>query len=169
MNCYPFHLVDYAAHTAHLEPLEDLAYRRMLDAYYLREEPLPADPKDVARLIRLRAHESDVELVLVEFFTLTDAGWMHARCDTELAKLKDRKRWLLDVTNARWAELRSQVFERDRHTCVYCGHTGPRLECDHIVPLSRGGTSAIENLATACISCNRSKGAKSVEGWINGY
>ena len=41
MNYYPFHLGDYAAHTAHLEPMEDLAYRRMLDAYYLREAPLP--------------------------------------------------------------------------------------------------------------------------------
>lgn len=36
MNYFPFHVGDYAAHTAHLEPLEDLAYRRMLDAYYLR-------------------------------------------------------------------------------------------------------------------------------------
>jgi len=40
MNYYPFHVGDYAAHTAHLEPMEDLAYRRMLDVYYLREEPL---------------------------------------------------------------------------------------------------------------------------------
>jgi uncharacterized protein YdaU (DUF1376 family) len=43
MNYYPFHVGDYAAHTAHLEPMEDLAYRRMLDAYYLRESPLPVD------------------------------------------------------------------------------------------------------------------------------
>ena len=37
MNYYPFHLGDYAARTAHLEPMEDLAYRRLLDLYYLGE------------------------------------------------------------------------------------------------------------------------------------
>ena len=35
MNYYPFHVGDYIAHTAHLHPLEDIAYRRMLDLYYM--------------------------------------------------------------------------------------------------------------------------------------
>ena len=91
MNYYPFHLGDYAAHTAHLEPLEDLAYRRMLDAYYLREAPLPADPAEVARLIRMRQNMADVEAVLREFFQLTDDGWTHARCDEEIDRMQDKQ------------------------------------------------------------------------------
>lgn len=91
MNYYPFHLGDYAAHTAHLEPLEDLAYRRMLDAYYLREAPLPADPAEVARLIRLRQNMAEVEAVLREFFMLTDEGWSHARCDEEIERMQDKQ------------------------------------------------------------------------------
>ncbi|RPP48164.1 hypothetical protein IPC1156_32430, partial [Pseudomonas aeruginosa] len=38
MNFYPFHPGDYMLRTAHLEPLEDLAYRRLLDLYYVGEK-----------------------------------------------------------------------------------------------------------------------------------
>jgi uncharacterized protein YdaU (DUF1376 family) len=88
MNYYPFHMGDYALHTGHLEPLEDLAYRRILDLYYAREGPLPCNPMDVARLVRMRSNVVDVETVLREFFTLTDAGWTHSRCDQEIAKFR---------------------------------------------------------------------------------
>lgn len=91
MNYYPFHLGDYTAHTAHLELLEDLAYRRMLDAYYLREWPLPADPAEVARLIRMRQHLAEVEAVLREFFMLSDDGWRHQRCDDEITRMQDKQ------------------------------------------------------------------------------
>ena len=91
MNYYPFHLGDYAAHTAHLEPMEDLAYRRLLDLYYLREGPLPADPAEVARLLRLREHAEEVQTVLNEFFFEADGGWRHARCDDETLRMQDRQ------------------------------------------------------------------------------
>lgn len=91
MNFYPFHLGDYAAHTGHLEPMEDLAYRRMLDVYYLQEGPLPADVDAVARLVKLRRNRAEVEAVLREFFALTDDGWRHSRCDAELAKMQDKR------------------------------------------------------------------------------
>jgi len=91
MNYFPFHLGDYAAHTAHLEPMEDLAYRRLLDQYYLKEGPLPTDIQATAKLVRMRSMISDVESVLNEFFVLTDAGWTHARCDVEIARMQDKQ------------------------------------------------------------------------------
>lgn len=91
MNYFPFHVGDYAAHTAHLEPMEDLAYRRMLDQYYLRESALPADPAEVARLIRLRGNVTEVTAVLQEFFTLTDGGWVSGRCDDEILRMQDKQ------------------------------------------------------------------------------
>ena len=90
MNYYPFHVGDYAAHTSHLEPMEDLAYRRMLDLYYLREEPLPTDPSAVARLVRMRANASDIEAVLQEFFVLGAQGWSHTRCDDEISRMQEK-------------------------------------------------------------------------------
>lgn len=91
MNYYPFNVGDYAAHTGHLEPLEDLVYRRLLDLYYLREAALPADIVATAKLIRARSMAADVESVLNEFFVLTDEGWRHSRCDEEIAKMQDKQ------------------------------------------------------------------------------
>lgn len=65
-----------------------------------------------------------------------------------------------------WRELRGVVFERDDYTCQYCGERGGKLECDHVVPVSRGGSNELENLATACKKCNRSKRAKTPAEWM---
>lgn len=66
---------------------------------------------------------------------------------------------------ADWPERRAAVFERDDYTCTYCGKRGGRLECDHKVPVSRGGGHDPSNLTTACYECNRSKRDKTVEEW----
>jgi len=63
-----------------------------------------------------------------------------------------------------WHIVRSIVLERDGYACTYCG-SEKRLEGDHIVPLSRGGSNAFANLATACRPCNLSKGSKTVDEW----
>jgi len=63
-----------------------------------------------------------------------------------------------------WHIVRSIVLERDGHASTYCG-SDKQLEGDHIVALSRGGSNAFVNLATACRPCNLSKGSKTVEEW----
>jgi len=76
VNYYRHHIGDYLRDTAHLSMLEDAAYRRMLDLYYMREQPLPAESKAVCRLVRARSPEEceAVETVLAEFFTLARSG-----------------------------------------------------------------------------------------------
>jgi len=102
LNYFPFHVGDYAAHTAHLEPMEDLAYRRLLDLYYLREGPLPADIQATAKLVRMRSMTADVESVLREFFVLTEAGWRQSRCDSEITEMCRRQQVAKDKANKRW-------------------------------------------------------------------
>jgi uncharacterized protein YdaU (DUF1376 family) len=63
----------------------------MLDAYYLREAPLPIDVAEIARLIRLRDHAAVVRDVLNEFFTQSPEGWRHIRCDEEIEKMQDKQ------------------------------------------------------------------------------
>ena len=43
MIWYKFYLGDYITHTNHLSDAEDLAYRRLLDLYYMSEAPIPLD------------------------------------------------------------------------------------------------------------------------------
>ena len=66
--------------------------------------------------------------------------------------------------------LRFDVFNRDGFTCQYCGKRPPEvvLHCDHIVPVVKGGTTELDNLATSCSQCNRGKHAKDLnKGSIN--
>lgn len=87
MHFYQFHIGDYMSHTHHLSPLEDIAYRRLLDYYYLHETPIKQ--QDIARYIGMRGHEDVVLLVLSEFFVSTEAGFIHPRADAEIAKYRE--------------------------------------------------------------------------------
>ena len=91
MNYFPFHIGDYAVHTRHLTLMEDLAYRRLLDVYYTREAPLPADDAQVARLVGMREQQAEVAAVLVEFFTLIADGWINRRADGEIQKMQAKQ------------------------------------------------------------------------------
>jgi 5-methylcytosine-specific restriction endonuclease McrA len=44
------------------------------------------------------------------------------------------------------------------HRCAYCGATNVRLEQEHLIPGSRGGSDRITNLTIACRPCNERKG-----------
>jgi uncharacterized protein YdaU (DUF1376 family) len=85
---YKFHLGDYITHTTHLSDAEDLAYRRLLDLYYMSEKPIPLDTDAVSRRIRL---DLDItESVLNEFFDKTPEGYRNSRCDAEVEKYQQR-------------------------------------------------------------------------------
>ena len=87
MHFYSFNIGDYMSHTVHLSLLEDLAYRRCLDIYYLHEKPLPEDATEVARLIRMPEHKPEVVQVLKEFFTHdVGTGYVHKRTNEEITK-----------------------------------------------------------------------------------
>jgi len=84
MIWYKFHIGDYLTHTVHLSDAEDLAYRRLLDLYYMSEKEIPLDTESVARKIRL---DLDItESVLGEFFERTETGYFNNRCHAEVIK-----------------------------------------------------------------------------------
>lgn len=69
-----------------------------------------------------------------------------------------------DVDYYNIADNRLKVFERDRFKCTYCEKQLTRFSAtlDHIQPVSKGGTYAIDNLVTACLLCNSSRGNRPV-------
>lgn len=51
------------------------------------------------------------------------------------------------------------LFARDRHLCLYCGnhYTRGELTRDHVLPISKQGEDAWENVVSACLACNLRK------------
>ena len=91
MHYYSHHISDYMSHTGHLNPMEDLAYRRCLDIYYLHEKPLHEDASMVARKIRMPDNVPEVKIILEEFFTHDiGKGWVNPRGDKEIKKYRDK-------------------------------------------------------------------------------
>ena len=99
MHYFNFHIGDYKSHTHHLTIIEDLAYRRLLDHYYLHETPIKQ--REVARQIGMRDYEQEVLSVLDEFFVSTDNGFINPRADEEISKYKE-----LSLAGKRGAEKR---------------------------------------------------------------
>ena len=103
MHYYQFNIGDYASHTAHLDPLEDIAYRRMLDYCYLNECGLPETVQDIARVIRMRTHCDCIAIVLQEYFHLhTDGTWRNKRVEDEITAFKGKSAKASEAARKRW-------------------------------------------------------------------
>jgi 5-methylcytosine-specific restriction endonuclease McrA len=67
-----------------------------------------------------------------------------------------RLRYVVKVPYHRKTSLsRRAVFARDNHRCQYCG--GVAESIDHVMPRSRGGLHAWDNVVAACRKCNLGK------------
>ncbi|HEY9602853.1 MAG TPA: HNH endonuclease [Allocoleopsis sp.] len=57
---------------------------------------------------------------------------------------------------------RNQIAETDYKRCCYCltseANSGIPMTHDHILPISKGGETTVENVCLACRSCNEFKG-----------
>lgn len=87
-------------------------------------------------------------------------GFIHSISETiplpsviRLARLIKRPRRKRKLT-------RFEIFNRDRYTCQYCGQQARQLTLDHVLPRYRGGQHTWENVASACVACNRRKAGR---------
>lgn len=71
-----------------------------------------------------------------------------------------RKRGLKPITSEILISLKAIFGD----ICVYCGQRAETL--DHIIPVSKGGQSDLNNLVPACLACNSSKKAREVHDWL---
>jgi 5-methylcytosine-specific restriction endonuclease McrA len=91
-------------------------------------------------------------------------------CEAPILAAKARKRELTRRSprergyDAQWRRTRALVFARDGDICADCGQFGSTednpLTVDHVIPLSRGGTSELSNLRVLCRRCNGWKAAQ---------
>lgn len=110
---YAFYPGDYGRDTAHLSLMEDGAYRRLIDHYYVNARPLLGDFGQLFRICRAftRSEKDAVRSVLGQFFVIDGDFFRHNRIDRELTKQADYKARLSEgarKTNLkRWGQLPS--------------------------------------------------------------
>lgn len=134
---------------------------------------LPPDDRSLARLSQAgRGWKSIKDVVLSEWILCSDGRLYHPVVARAVNRVWDSSRRVaakfdrrLEIFSDEWANLRRKIFERDDFTCQYCSDRGVRLECDHVIPVSRGGKTVEANLVTACFPCNRSKGGRPLSDW----
>jgi uncharacterized protein YdaU (DUF1376 family) len=120
VNYYPHHIGDYLRDTAHLSPLEDGIYRRMLDVYYASEKPLPLETQWVSRLVRATTEEerNAVDEILRQFFDKHPEGWRNKRADHEI---------MVAAKKAKVARQNGKLGGRPRTQRVISGLAKPKL------------------------------------------
>ena len=91
MNYYRHFPGDYLRDTIHLSAAQDGMYRRLLDAQYTSEKPLPLDRTLIYATVRANTEDdkSAVESVLFQFFVKTRHGFINRRVKKELLRTKE--------------------------------------------------------------------------------
>lgn len=108
MNYYEHHLGDWAAATSHLTWDEDMAYTRLLRAYYHAERAIPDGQQYRLAKATTPAQRKAVDAVLGEFFALVDGHYHQKRADTEIARYQDKQAKAKRSAEARWNGQRPQ-------------------------------------------------------------
>lgn len=85
---------------------------------------------------------------------LIDSTWrIHVDVLSALPKPKERNR----RKGFDYKKVFMAIGRRDGFFCQQCGDHGSSLQIDHIRPVSKGGTNALENLQILCARCNHVK------------
>jgi uncharacterized protein YdaU (DUF1376 family) len=104
MNYYYHHIGDYRRDTAHLSLLEHGIYRQLLDQYHLNEGPICADNAKLMRSLCVRNADEmrALENVLTDFFTKTENGYIHHKCEGKIKEFQAKSDRARESANARW-------------------------------------------------------------------
>ena len=120
------------------DPIGDLAKDALEDESF---------PIETDSLKRIRTHLFNIHACDEAIQALSEA----------FDEYKSKSRSDISVT------LRFEIFRADKYKCQICGaeaKDGAKLEVDHKIPVSKGGSNDRDNLWTLCFKCNRVKGVR---------
>lgn len=69
-----------------------------------------------------------------------------------------------------YTDKKAYLLERENHCCIYCGiHASKaKMQIEHVVPRSKGGTDSLDNLVLSCRACNEAKGNQDIQTYLKG-
>lgn len=87
----PLYIADYLADAAHLSTVEHGAYLLLIMTYWQRGQPLPADDRKLARIVRMTEDEwMEIRETIADFFVFVDGELVHGRIEAELRKVREK-------------------------------------------------------------------------------
>lgn len=144
--------------------LSSVASKSLINLWLLGSESFGNLPQDSEIAFRLRLSIKELESIMQELikFKFVEEGQYELKGSEDMS-MNERIRET-NGFSSRYIknETKTEVLVRDNHKCQSCG-SDKKLEFDHIVPVSKGGSSEADNLQLLCRSCNRSKRALSKE------
>lgn len=112
------------------------------------------------------------------FFTWRDGRYVltspPARTPTQVAKGRGPQTVRQRAKNLLEGGARIDLVRAAGMACTYCKRVGELMldpdgvkwHMDHVIPLSRGGSPELHNVAVACARCNMAKGNRTLEQWL---
>ena len=107
-----------------------------------------------------------VQLIIAVIILVAFIVYFNKKYDKELEESQQAKEKIQIIENKSTTEreripsgVRQNVWKRDGGKCVMCG-SRERLEYDHIIPISKGGSNTERNIELLCEKCNRNKSDK---------
>jgi hypothetical protein len=144
--------------------LNPIASKSLINLWLLASESFGNLPDDFEIGFRLRLNQKELDLVMKELikFKFIEEGQYDLK-GTDDMSINERIRETNGFSSRYISnQTKTDVLIRDQHKCQSCAST-KNLEFDHIVPVSKGGSSELDNIQLLCRSCNRSKRALSKE------
>lgn len=89
--------------------IADLAYRRMIDLYYITEKPLDLDISIIAKKIGMKGKEKIISEIISDFFMKSEDGYRSSKCDSVISDYNKKAARAKDANGKRWGKVPSET------------------------------------------------------------
>ena len=109
MHYFEHNIKDYRADAFTLTMIQHGAYRQLIDQYYLNEKPLTLDLEVLCAdlLVRGEDEKKAIIFILEKFFSKTEDGYVHKRCNTVIQAFKDKSDKNRNNAVKRWSKVKN--------------------------------------------------------------